>query len=179
MTVAEGVETAGQLDDLVALGCEQAQGFYWSEPMPATEAGQWITAADRGVVHDARPGRRRRVLVVDDDASFRTLLSLVLADSDEFELAATADDGRQAIALARQHQPDVVLLDLAMPGMGGLDAIPLIRAVAPGSQIVVMSGLEPSEVEDRALKEGASRYLVKGFDVTQIDDLLRGEPLPA
>ena len=170
MTVAEGVETADQLAELRALGCERAQGFLWSPPLPSDAAARWIrTHAGRialghegGGTGAALPGSRRRVLLVDDDPSLRRLFRLLLDEEDTFEVVAEAEDGRKAIAAARHYRPDVVVLDLAMPGIGGLEALPLIQAVAPEAKIVVLSGLEPAAFATTALRQGAFAYLPKG-----------------
>jgi two-component system, NarL family, invasion response regulator UvrY len=112
--------------------------------------------------------RRCRVLVVDDDRRLRTLYTLLLEDHPDYELVAAAPDGREAIALARHHQPDLVLLDLAMPGVGGLEALPLIRAVAPEADVVVVSGLEPADVESEALSRGARAFVSKELGADRI-----------
>jgi DNA-binding NarL/FixJ family response regulator len=65
-----------------------------------------------------------------------------------------------------------VLLDLAMPGIGGLEALPLLRAVSPRAKVVVLSGLDPAEVEQRARDEGAAGYLVKGSDLSNLPRFL-------
>ena len=76
--------------------------------------------------------------------------------------------------MARHCQPDVVLLDLAMPGVGGLEALPLIRAVAPQAQVAVLSGLDPEDLAHQARDEGAVGYLCKGADPDRfVDDLRR------
>jgi diguanylate cyclase (GGDEF)-like protein len=163
-TVAEGVETAEQLARLHQLGCELAQGYFLGGPMPAEEVAWWlrhsIAAAPREVAAGDEP-RPTRVLVVDDDRGLRALLGLLLDDDPAYDLVASAADGREAVALARHHQPDLVLLDLAMPGVGGLEALPLLRAVAPGAEVVVVSGLEPADVEDEAVARGARAFVGK------------------
>ena len=164
---AEGVETADQLARLRQLGCELAQGYFLGVPMTAEEATVWLADAQRrATVPPTRShhlaGERRRVLVVDDDRTARTLLCLAMADHPRYEVVAEAGDGREAVAAARHHQPDVVLLDLAMPGVGGLTALPLIRAVAPAVDVVVVSGLDDREVEAEALALGARGVLCKG-----------------
>ena len=182
-TIAEGVETFAQLAELRAIGCEQGQGYLWSRPLPADRAGRWIDEHRRRAVklvapaqrareaRDHRPGRR--TLIVDDDRSLRRLLRMVLDEDDDYEVVAEAADGRAAIALARHFTPDLVLLDLAMPGMGGLEALPLIHAVAPEATVVVLSGLDRDEVEPAARRLGATGYLQKGDDPADLVDHLR------
>ncbi|MGH9034451.1 MAG: EAL domain-containing protein, partial [Acidimicrobiia bacterium] len=175
-TTAEGVETAEQLTQLRALGCEQGQGYLWSRPLPAEAAGRWI--ADRcRQPHPDGPvpppaGRRHRVLLVEDDLSLRRLTRLVLDHDGDFEVVGEAGDGREAVALARRLRPDVVLLDLAMPGIGGLEALPMIRAVAPEAKVVVLSGLEPESYADATSRQGAAAFCTKGGDPTSLPELL-------
>jgi DNA-binding NarL/FixJ family response regulator len=88
-------------------------------------------------------------------------LELILAADARIEVVGRALDGRQAIALARQLEPDVVLIDLSMPGVDGFDAIAAIVAENVGCRVVVLSGsADPADVE-KALAAGASRYLMK------------------
>ena len=180
-TVAEGVESIDQLAELRAIGCEQGQGYLWSQPLPAADAERWIAAHSAAPAHlrprdlslVARPGNARpRVLVVDDDASVRGLLRELLEGEGGFDVVGEADDGREAVALARHLDPDLVLLDLAMPGMGGLEAMPLIMAVAPGARVVVLSGLDAADVEDAAARRGAAAYFAKTGDPVRLPALL-------
>jgi diguanylate cyclase (GGDEF)-like protein/PAS domain S-box-containing protein len=174
-TIAEGVETEAQLAVLRSLGCEQAQGFLWSPAVEGTEALAWIREWSAG-----RPGPGRAagsaeaaVLIVEDERGLRELLSELFAGADGFCVVGEAGDGRQAIALARHHQPDIIVLDLAMPGMGGLEALPLLRAVSPRAKVVVVSGLDAGEIEATARAQGAAGYVVKGTDPARLVDLAR------
>ncbi len=173
-TVAEGVETPPQLAHLQAIGCDQAQGYYLSRPLSGTDAAVWIgdeftkTAASRAPRD--RPSGVRRVLLVDDDRNLRMLFRLMLEDHGGFDIVGEAADGREAVALARHFQPDVVLLDLAMPGLGGLETLPLLLAVAPTAKVVVLSGLEPEDVAARAKELGAVGYIGKGHDPACLGD---------
>jgi diguanylate cyclase (GGDEF)-like protein/PAS domain S-box-containing protein len=174
-TVAEGVETPAQLRVLRELGCEQAQGYYWSAALPADEALAWIRdEAHRHPAIDetATEPDATRVLVVEDEDGVRALLTELIGGEPGFTIVGAARDGREAIALARHHQPDIVVLDLAMPGIGGLEALPLLRAVSPSAKVVVLSGLDPDEVEQRTREEGAAGYVVKGTDLTNLPKLL-------
>jgi DNA-binding NarL/FixJ family response regulator len=116
---------------------------------------------------------RDRVLVVDDAANLRELLTLLLEVEDDFEVVGTASDGRQAIELAQSVRPDVVLLDLAMPVMDGLQALPELRECLPQARIVIFSGFEHQALADEALKAGADAYIEKGTSVTQLVARLR------
>lgn len=117
--------------------------------------------------------KRDRVLVVDDAANLRELLTLLLETEDDFEVIGTASDGEQALVVAEALQPDIVLLDLAMPVMDGMQALPQIRQLLPAAIIVIFSGFEQTALVDEALAAGADAYLEKGASVTQMVDLLR------
>ncbi len=183
-TIAEGVETPEQLAELKNLGCELGQGYLWSRPLPAAEADEWISSASALLPPEIersapRRGRRcaHRVLLVDDDHRMRKLLRLVLddegGDEDVFEVVAETEDGREAVGLARHHHPDIVLLDLAMPGMGGLEALPLILAVAPDAKVVVFSGLDSEAFVAAAKRQGAAAFIPKGSDPNDLSRILR------
>ena len=183
-TVAEGVETSEQLRQLRALGCEHAQGFLWSSALAPELAVEWIREAGTDSTkarpaQDSNTERARTVLLVEDNSSLRNVLRF-LFQQHGFEVVGEASDGRQAIALARHFQPDVVILDLAMPGVGGLEALPLILAVDPGSQVIVLSSLEAGDFADRALAAGAGGYFTKGSDpsllLPYVDQLLDAPP---
>jgi len=117
--------------------------------------------------------RRDRVLVVDDAANLRELLTLLLDTEDDFEVIGTASDGEQAIVVAESLSPDIVLLDLAMPVMDGMQALPQLRRLLPEAIIVIFSGFEQASLIDEAMSAGADAYLEKGASVTQLVDLLR------
>jgi signal transduction histidine kinase len=84
-----------------------------------------------------------------------------------------AGDGREGVDLAAELQPDVVLVDLAMPVMDGLEALPLIRKACPQTRVVVLSGFEADAMAQRALDAGADGYLQKGLPVSEILDYVR------
>ncbi|MEA2686849.1 MAG: hypothetical protein QOE93_2044, partial [Actinomycetota bacterium] len=122
------------------------------------EATMWETESPPGP--EELP-RRLRVVIVDDASAMRALLRRMLEDSDAFDILAEAGDGEEAVRLAESLHPDVVLLDLAMPVMDGLAAIPRIRLVAPATRIVVLSAIEASRMRDQALATGADAFLDK------------------
>lgn len=102
------------------------------------------------------------VLVVDDSDDLRALITMVLKRAaGSWRVVSTATEGRQAVDEAREHQPDLVLLDIAMPVMDGMEALPLIREAAPEATVVMLSGF-PFETAGRgALAAGAHGYLEK------------------
>lgn len=107
--------------------------------------------------------QKYRAVVADDVAQLRTLLRLVLERSGRFEVVAEAANGVEAVAAATEMTPDLTLLDLSMPVMDGLEALPRIRAAVPSSVVVVLSGFDADRMESRALHAGAAAYLVKGI----------------
>ena len=102
------------------------------------------------------------VLICDDNAAMRTMLGVVVDSSPGLRVVGEAGDGNEAVAEARVRQPDVILLDLAMPNRSGLEAIPDIRAVAPNTRIIVLSGFAAAAVADEVLALGAASYVEKG-----------------
>ena len=114
-----------------------------------------------------------RVLLVDDVDELRVLVRTVLRRSGQFEVVAEGANGREGVELAARHQPDLVLLDLSMPEMDGLEAIPLIHQVAPATEIVVFSGFEEGRVAEVALQLKASRYVRKGASLEELRDAVR------
>lgn len=113
-----------------------------------------------------------RVLVVDDVDLFRTGLSAALRGAD-FEICGEAADAEAAVSVAEAEQPDLVVLDILMPGVSGLDAVEKIRAVSPGSSIVMLTGSESEEDLLACIKAGARGYLVKDVPFTDLARDLR------
>lgn len=108
------------------------------------------------------------VLVVDDSEDLRELISMVIErDPGDWHVVATASEGNEAIEEARSSQPDLVLLDIAMPVMDGMQALPLIKQAAPHAVVVMLSGYPFSTAGQGALNAGAHGYLEKS-------DLVRG-----
>jgi signal transduction histidine kinase len=103
-----------------------------------------------------------RVLVVDDTPDLRDLLTMALERTGEFEVVAHAENGREAVDSASAYEPDLVLLDIAMPVMDGLEALPLVRSACPDAIVVMLSGFGASEMTTKALAGGADGYLQKG-----------------
>jgi len=101
-----------------------------------------------------------RVLIADDDRFMRTALAAGLRT--EFEVVATAADALEAIVLAEQHQPDAAIVDVDMPGGGGLHATRGIRNCSPRTAVVVLSGNESERTAGEAIDAGAATYVRKG-----------------
>jgi DNA-binding NarL/FixJ family response regulator len=102
-----------------------------------------------------------RVLVVDDHAVVREGIRHVLAGEPGFEVVGEAANGEQALALARAERPDVVVLDLTMPGENGLRVAPKLRAAVPGARVLIMSMHDNAEYVREGVRAGASGYLLK------------------
>ena len=107
-----------------------------------------------------------RVVVIDDNRDIRDLLSTVLKNRG-MEVVGEAGDGQAGVDVVRAERPDVVLLDLAMPVMDGVEALPLIRALVPEARIIVLSAFTGA-VREQVLELGAHGYLVKGTPLREI-----------
>jgi DNA-binding NarL/FixJ family response regulator len=114
-----------------------------------------------------------RVLVVDDHPLTRGALSALL-EQHEFSVVGEAGDGEEAIDKARTLLPDLVLLDLSMPGVSGLDALPRLRAAAPGCEVVVLTASGTEENLLGAIRAGAAGYLLKSEPPERIVAFLHG-----
>jgi len=113
------------------------------------------------------------VLVCDDVAAFRALMRYTLPEDPAIEVVGEAGDGVAAIESAAELQPDVVLLDLTMPRLDGIDAIPALLERAPNTRVVALSGWGADRMADEALARGAVAYLQKSDDVQAIRDAVR------
>ena len=111
-----------------------------------------------------------RVIIVDDHAMLRRGLRFFLKGFDDLELVAEASSGREALELCAQVQPDVVLMDMVMPGMDGAEATRAIRQRCPDVQVIALTSFQEEDLIERALKAGAIGYLLKNVTA---DDLAR------
>ncbi len=115
-----------------------------------------------------------RVLLCDDSPQIRELVRIVL-ELEGNEVVSEAENGREAVEEAQRLQPDVVLLDLSMPVMDGLEALPEIKRVAPDARIIVLSGFDNHRLVSQALALGADHYVPKGGDPDEIVDAVAGK----
>jgi DNA-binding NarL/FixJ family response regulator len=122
-----------------------------------------------------------RVLIVDDDALVRSGLALILGGSAELQVVAQAANGREAVDLVRRDRPDVVLMDIRMPVLDGLEATRRIRALDRPPQVIVLTTFDVDDYVVQALSAGASGFLLKDTPPPQIVDAVRrvadGEPM--
>lgn len=114
-----------------------------------------------------------RVLVADDHPVVRAGLVALVRQQADLELVAEAENGERAVALYREHQPDVVLMDLRMPVVNGVEAIRAITAEFPGARILALSTYEGDADIRRALDAGARGYLVKDMLLTDVVTAIR------
>ena len=123
--------------------------------------------------HDAVAPRPIRIVVVDDHTLFRRGITALLSRVAGFEVVGEAADGFDGIKAAAQHRPDVVLLDLNMPGISGIDALHAILKEAPGTHIVMLTVSEDADDLMLALRAGAQGYLLKNIESDFLVDAVR------
>ncbi|MFI6577875.1 response regulator [Nocardiopsis sp. NPDC050513] len=127
----------------------------------------------RAAAEPLAPSAPIRVLVVDDHALFRRGLVSVLDVELDIDVVSEAGDGEEAVHLAAQHHPDVILMDVRMPQVGGIDACSRIREALPGVKFIMLT-MSDEEVDlFDALKAGATGYLLKEIGVTDIAGAVR------
>ena len=114
-----------------------------------------------------------KVLAVDDHPLLREGIAAVLNGEQDIELVAEAVNGREAIEIFRQHRPDVTLMDLQMPDMNGIEAIIAIRSEFPNARFIVLTTYQGDVQAVRALKAGASGYLLKSMLRKDLLDTIR------
>jgi DNA-binding NarL/FixJ family response regulator len=115
-----------------------------------------------------------RILLIDDSAAFRAGMTRLLTTIDDVEICGIAADGTSGLDLALRAQPDIVLMDLSMPQMSGIEATRALHQQAPHIGVVVMTMLEDDDAVGQALRAGARGYLVKGAPQAEIVDAIRG-----
>ena len=111
---------------------------------------------------------RIRVLICDDVAMLRELLRYELEEDDGVVVVGEAENGIDSVRLVKELRPDVVILDLAMPGIDGLEALTQIRALPEPPIVLVHSGFDAGTMRDRVLAFGAAAYLEKGSNLAEI-----------
>jgi len=114
-----------------------------------------------------------RVIVADDHALFRRGLEMVLESEPDIEVVAEANDGNEVVALAEQHMPDLVLMDVRMPGRSGIEATQAIKDAVPHTKILMLTISDEEEDLYDAIKAGANGYLLKEISIEEVAGAIR------
>ena len=114
-----------------------------------------------------------RILVADDETVVREGVVAILSFQSDIKIVGEAEDGERAIEIARQTKPDVILLDMRMPKINGLDAIPKLLQVSPNSRILVLTSFAESDLVYQSIKAGALGYLLKDARRDQLLQAIR------
>lgn len=109
-----------------------------------------------------------RILLVDDHAVIRQALRMLLESQPELEVVGDVENGREAVAAVEKLSPDVVLMDVVMPGLNGLEATRQIRRSSPSTRVVMLSGFVDEDQLLESLRSGASGYIIKKSDVSEL-----------
>jgi two-component system response regulator DesR len=127
-------------------------------------------AGDRRAAGQNRPVR---TALADDNAGIRVMLAAILAAEPDFEIVGEAENGPEAVALGERGDVDLLVLDLSMPGLDGLEVLERLRRSAPSVRVVVYTGVTHAGVEQKAQSLGARDVVVKGVPPAELVDRLR------
>ena len=116
---------------------------------------------------------RIRVLIADDHALIREGIAMLVGCQSDMVLVSQASGGREAIRRYREHRPDVILMDLRMPDLNGIDAVLAIRAEFPEARIIMLTTFEGEEEVQRSLRAGACGYLLKSIPPNELWQKIR------
>lgn len=114
-----------------------------------------------------------KIVIVEDHAIVRAGLGHLIGAAGDMQIVGETGRGREALNLVRTHKPDVLLLDLELPDMDGLDIIPEARRVCPGTAVLILSMYESEDLAARALQAGALGYIIKGTDPAELPRAIR------
>lgn len=117
--------------------------------------------------------KKLRLMLVDDQSLFREALRTLLALQEDFEIVAEAENGERALELAKKHRPDVVLMDLRMPVMGGVEATRRMAQAAPAARVVVLTTFDEDGEIFEAMRAGALGYLLKACSAEKLCESVR------
>jgi CheY-like chemotaxis protein len=159
---AEGVENYETWELLSRMGCDLAQGYYLSRPLPADEVVPWIAAYDRKMRSQSRQrGRQSTILVVDDNPVYQQLLQALL--SEEGYSVMLTESAEEALRLLHTARPHLILADVQLAGMSGLELARQIKAnpTLQETVMVVMTGAPRPEDEQYARSIGCDHYIAK------------------
>jgi YesN/AraC family two-component response regulator len=142
---------------------------------PQNPASVILKPAEEGFIamtQPEAPKRKLRVLIADDIQETRRNTRLMLATIDDVEVVAIASNGLQALQYAKEHKPDLVLLDINMPEMDGLTAYREIVKVLPGTGCIILSAEKDTTTFRTAISVGVQEYLIKPFTVDELDEAI-------
>ena len=114
-----------------------------------------------------------RILLIDDHSLLRSGIRLLLEKQPDFEVVAEAGDGIEGVKRAQQHKPDVILLDLNMPGLSGLETLQLLLQDNPGCAVIILTVSEEADELGQALRDGARGYLIKNIEGDALSTAIR------
>jgi DNA-binding NarL/FixJ family response regulator len=117
--------------------------------------------------------RRLKLLLADDHALMFEAIALAIEGEEDLEIVGCAENGSQVLPLVQQTKPDLVVLDLQMPGMDGLTCIRLMRQRFPEVRVAVLTGFDTDETIEAALRDGANAFISKTVDPSDLPDALR------
>jgi DNA-binding NarL/FixJ family response regulator len=150
-----------------------------AERAPAPEEGNELSASgDAAAAAAQRPDASSglepiRVMIADDHALFRRGLEMVLAEEDDIDVVGQASDGAEAVTVAGESLPDVVLMDIRMPKTSGIEACRSTKDVAPSAKIVMLTISDEEEDLFEAIRAGASGYLLKDIPLDEVAEAVR------
>lgn len=116
---------------------------------------------------------KKRILLADDHAILRSGLRFMLSSQEDMEIVGEASTGIETLKQSEALQPDLILLDLSMPGLGGLEVLPILRRVTPTSKILVLTMHDDKHYLNQALQKGASGYVLKKAADTELITAIR------
>ena len=114
-----------------------------------------------------------RVMIAEDQELIRQSLEILLSGKPDLEIVGTAEDGREAVALAKKLLPDVILMDIRMPELDGVQCIEIIKDKYPQIKIIVLTTFDDDEYVFNVLKNGASGYLLKGISLNELVEAIK------
>jgi two-component system response regulator DegU len=114
-----------------------------------------------------------RIYLCDDERDYRTLVKTILSTEDGMEVVGENGDSCGCLKDAAKYQPDVLLLDINMPGTNGIDALPRLQEAMPDTSIVVLTSAHPTEHEREALDRGAIGFIQKPYNVFELPGMIR------
>lgn len=126
---------------------------------------------------------RKSLIIVDDNSTFIDVITRYIGGESTLEIVGTASDGAGAVELARQLKPDVMLLDLGMPGLTGIEVLPLLRVASENTRIIILTLLDTEAYRSAALRSGADAFISKAalskMLLPKIYELLDYQPVSA